>query len=186
MRNLLSHTVLTPIMIFFLLLTTNTIAQSDFGAGINLGGGTIGGNLPTQGAFTSSFFIEANPGFNANILTRLSFIYDTDTNILLPKTTGRYYPFIKGFSLKGVTSQILSGNIYIEEGLGPLILNDRTFDNINEWDLGISFSVVVGFDLRTLANSGFKLGAGTDYGLTFTNSNVRNFSVYFNLEYMIK
>ncbi len=186
MKKLFSPIILAPIMVIFFLLTSNSIAQSDFGAGINLGGGTIGGNLPTQGAFTSSFFIEANPGFNANILTRLSFLYDTDINILLPKTTGRYYPFVKGFSLKAITSQILSGNLYIEEGLGPLILNDRTFDNINEWDLGINFSIVVGFDLSALEKSGFKIGAGTDYGLTFTNSNVRNFSIFFNLEYVIK
>jgi hypothetical protein len=173
------------IIIFFLSLTSSSEAQSDFGVGLNLGGGTIGGNLPTQGAFASSIFIEANPGFKANVLTRLSFIYDTDINILFPKTRGRYYPFIKGISLKAVTSQTLSDNIYIEEGLGPLLLNDRTFDNINEWDLGIGFSIASGFDLRDAENNGFKIGVGTEYGLTFTNTNVRNFSVYFNLEYIL-
>lgn len=173
------------IAIFFMILTSDSSAQSKFGAGINLGGGTISGNLPSQGAFTSSFFIEANPGFKGNILVRLSFIYDTDVNILLPRTSGRYNPFVKGFSLKGVTSQILSNNIYIEEALGPLILNDRTFDNINEWDLGIGFSLVTGLDLTDFENKGFKVGVGTEYGLTFTNSNVRNFSLYFNLEYTL-
>jgi len=173
------------VLSFLFILPASLKAQSDFGIGINVGGGTIGGNLPTQGAFTSSIFIEANPGFKGNILTRLSFIYDTDTNILFPKTSGRYYPFVKGFSIKAITSQVLSGNIYLEEGLGPIILNDRTFDNINEWDLGISFSIVTGFDLRDLENNGFKIGIGTGYGLTFTQSNVRNFSIFFNLEYTL-
>ena len=185
MNKLLGQIIFPIIFIFFLALTSSSNAQSDFGVGLNLGGGTIGGNLPTQGAFASSIFIEANPGFNANVLMRLSFIYDTDINILFPKTSGRYYPFVKGFSIKAITSQILSGNIYIEEGLGPVLLNDRTFDNINEWDLGIGFSLASGFDLRDAENNGFKIGVGTEYGLTFTNTNVRNFSVYFNLEYTL-
>ena len=185
MHKLINPIILFLVVIFSFALTSSSKAQSDFGAGINLGGGTIGGNLPTQGAFSSSFFIEANPGFKANVIMRLSFIYNTDINILFPKTSGRYYPFIKGFSLKAITSQLLSGNIFVEEGLGPLLLNDRTFDNIYEWDFGVSFSIIAGFDLRDEKNNGFKLGVGTEYGLTFTNSNVRYFSVFFHLEYTL-
>ncbi len=185
MNKFCKHVFYYFIVIFFIVLTSVSTAQSRFGAGINLGGGTISGNLPSQGAFTSSFFIEANPGFKGNILMRLSFIYDTDINILLPKTSGRYFPFVKGFSLKGVTSQMLSNNIYIEEALGPLILNDHTFDNVNEWDLGVGFSLVTGFDLTDYENKGFKVGVGAEYGLTFTNTNIRNFSLYFNLEYTL-
>ncbi len=162
-----------------------TAAQYKIGAGLNLGGGTISGNFIKQGAFTSSFFVEAKPGTGSNFLLRLSFLYITDENILLTQSYGRYNPFIKGFSLKGSTSQSMSHNLYVEESLGPLLLNDRTYENINEWDFGVAFSLLGGLDLRDKNENGFKVGVGVEYGLTFTNSDVRYLSLHLQLEYML-
>jgi hypothetical protein len=40
------------------------------------------------------------------------------------------------------------------------------------------FSVLVGLDLRHGVEKGFRIGLGGEYGLTFTNTSVRYFSVY--------
>ena len=163
--------------------TPYTMAQNNFGIGINAGGGTIGGNLPSIGSFNSSFFVESNPGFAGNVILRLSFNYAVNINVLLPQSPSRYTPFIKGISLKGIISQPLSGSIYVEEGLGIIMINDRTFGNINEWDTGLAFSILPGLDFRNAAEQGFKLGVGTEYGLTFTNTNVWFVSVHLQTEY---
>lgn len=171
------------IIIIFLISSQVLKAQSSFGIGCNLGGGTIGGNLPAQGSFNSSIFVEGNPGIPGNIIFRLSFVFASDINILLPQNSSRYSPFIKGYSLKGITSETVSETIYIEEGLGLLALNDRTFSNVNEWDYGASFSIMPGIDLRDDSKTGFKLGVGSEYGLTFTNTNVWFLSIHFQAEY---
>jgi hypothetical protein len=160
------------------LFTSNIQAQDNFGIGVNFGGGSMGGNLVNSGSFNTSLFVEGNPGFDGNYLMRLTFVYITDMNVLLPNITNRYYPFLKGISLKGIQSQDYDNSIYSEEGLGILALNDRTYSNYNLWDYGAAFSVLVGLDLRHGVEKGFKIGIGGEYGLTFTNTSVRYLSVY--------
>ena len=103
---------------------------------------------------------------------------------MLTQSYGRYNPFIKGFSLKGIASQSLSGNLYVEESLGPLVLNDRTYENVNEWDFGAAFSLVGGLDFRSQNDKGIKIGLGADYGLTFTNTDVRYISLHLQVDYL--
>jgi hypothetical protein len=163
---------------FVFFLAAGLQAQDDFGIGVNLGGGTLGGNMPTQGSFATSIFVEGNPGFSGNYLLRLTFVYNTDIDVLLPDATNRYFPFLKGFSLKGIQTQDFANSIYAEEGLGFIALNDRTYAGINEWDYGAAFSLLVGLDLRHGVQKGFKIGVGGEYGLTFNNNTVRYFSVF--------
>jgi hypothetical protein len=165
------------ILIVFL-FTADIQAQDNFGIGVNFGGGSIGGNLLNSGSFNTSLFVEGNPGFNGNYLIRLTFVYVTDMNVLLPSNTIRYYPFLKGISLKGIQSQDYDNSIYSEEGLGVIALNDRTYSSFNVWDYGAAFSVLVGLDLRHGVEKGFKIGIGGEYGLTFTNTTVRYLSAY--------
>ncbi len=164
-------------------LVPDSMAQNNFGVGINAGGGTIGGNLPSVGSFNTSFFIEGNPGFKGNVILRLSFDYAVNIDVLLPKSPNRYIPYLKGFSLKGIMSQTLSGQLYVEEGIGIIMLNDRTFSSLNEWDSGLTFSILPGFDFRNNDEQGIKIGVGTEYGLTFTNTSVRFLSVHLQTEY---
>ncbi len=181
-KNIISKIIAFIILLLF--VSPNLIAQNKIGLGVNLGGGSMGGNFVSQGAFTSSIFVEANPGFGKNFITRFSFLYISDVNVLFTPGYGRYNSFIKGFSLKGIATQNLSGNFYFDEGLGPIILNDRTFQTTNVWDVGAAFSVVGGIDLRNENENGFKVGLGVEYGLTFTNTTVRYISLHLHAEYV--
>jgi len=167
----------------FLLLPKELLPQESISFGGYLGGGVISGNTTDKGSFSSSFFFEVDPGFYKDFSIRLSFLYDTDFNSILPNTTKRYYPFIKGFGLKGITSQRIEPNFFIEEGLGLIALNDRTISGTDEWDYGANFSLAAGFDLRDLDKKGFKVSLGTEYGLTFFSTLASYFSLYLQAQY---
>jgi hypothetical protein len=174
------------IVLFVLLLFPNELlAQESLSFGGYLGGGVISGNTADKGSFSSSLFFEVDPGFYKDLSLRFSFMYHTDFNSILPNSTKRYYPFILGFGLKGVTSQIIESNLFIEEGFGLIALNDRTISSTNERDYGVNFSLAAGYDLREFDTQGFKVSLGTEYGLTFNNTLASYFSLYLQGQYFI-
>ena len=87
--------------------------------------------------------------------------------------------------MKGITSQSIEPNFFIEEGLGLIALNDRTISETDEWDYGANFSLAAGFDLRNFDTQGFRVGLGTEYGLTFNNTLASYFSLYLQAQYFI-
>lgn len=159
--------------------------QQTFGVGAYIGGGSIQGNLPSLGSFNGSVFIDFTVPFINGLSSRLSFVYATDVNILLPQNSNRYYPFVKGFSLKEIYTSDISGMIFFEGGIGPLILNDRTYGNSDTWDAGFAFSVLAGLNLTGDNNKGILIGAGSEYGLTVTNTTVQYLSVYLQVKYQL-
>lgn len=170
------------IIVLFFLLSLISIAQVRVNVGGFLGGGTIKGESPSIGSFAASVFIETNSVLFYEVSPRLCFIYARDFNAIIPNTKKPYYPFIQGFSLKGITTQYFDNNIFLEEGFGFLVLNDRTFSDTNTWDYGIVLALSGGWDLRGFNLSGFKLGAGIEYGITFNNTLAQysSFHVYLN------
>lgn len=165
--------------------TKEAPAQQSVGVGGYLGGGVISGNTASKGSFSSSLFVEIDPGLYKDLSFRLSFLFHADFNSVLPNTTKRYYPFIKGFGIKGVTFQKIDSNLFIEEGLGIITLNDRTISGTDEWDYGVNFSLAAGFDLRNVDRQGFKISLGTEYGLTFFNTLPFYFSVHLQFCYFV-
>ncbi len=181
-KNAIHRKVFLPIIIF--LFFSNIFAQTKFGAGGYLGGGVISGNTPNQSAFTSSVFFEFKTPFSDNIIPRLSFFYAQDFNRLLPGTTNKYYPFLKGFSLKGVASQNISEKYFVEEGIGFITLNDRTFSDVDEWNFGVVSSLLAGFDLRNNLQTGWKIGAGIEFAFSFANTFAKYYSFHVQGEYV--
>jgi hypothetical protein len=167
----------------FLFSFTGIFAQGYISAGASVGGGFIGSNSPNQSSFASTLFLESGPFFIEDFGLRFSFHYAGDYNQLVPGDRSRYNPFIKGFSLKAVYSQIMSPPYFIEEGLGILILNDRTFIDRDAWGQGILFSLLAGVDFRNFSEQGLKIGASGEYGLTFVNAVVRYFTLNLQANY---
>ena len=158
-------------------------AQFMFSAGATVGGGFIKSNSPSVGAVTASFFIETNTVLFSEVFPRLSFIYAKDFNAIIPNVEKPYFPWMQGITFKGVTTQYFDSGYFLEEGVGLLALNDRTFSDTDNWNYGVVLSINGGFDLRGFNLDGFKLGAGAEYGITFTNalpqySSIHLFVVY--------
>lgn len=168
------------LLLLFCFVNISILPQS---IGAFIGGGIIGSNSPNVTSAASSLFFETGQIFNSNTTVRFSFLYCPDINEVLPSTTNRYNPFIKGISIKGISSQPASKIFYIEEGIGLLVLNDRIFSDADAIDFGFVISVGAGFDLRKDKPTGFRIGAGTDYGFTFTNTYAKYFALYLQGQY---
>lgn len=163
-------------------IQASTIAQIRISAGGYLGGGFIKGNSPSVSSFTASFFVETNTILFTEVTPRLSIVYARDFNSIIPNVRKPYFPFVRGLSFKGITTQYFEDHIFLEEGFGLLALNDRTFSDTDSWSYGIVLSINGGFDLRGFELSGFKIGAGIEYGITFNNTLAQysSFHLYFN------
>lgn len=154
----------------FIALQSSAIAQFRVSVGGTLGGGYIKGNSPRVGSVTTSLFIETNTVLFEEVHPRLGYIFAKDFNAIVPNVTKPYFPWVQGITFKGVTTQYFDGRYFLEEAIGFLALNDRTFSDTNTWGFGIVISINGGFDIRGFDLDGFKLGVGAEYGLTFTNT----------------
>ncbi len=172
--------------IFLLLVLVNiNHAQTQIdGIGFYGGLGSIKGNSTSVSSFTFSIFADTRLFFSEAMPVRFSFIYARKLESLLPDgTTSRYYPFQRGVSAKIILEQPLNEYFFLEEGLGPLVLNDRTFSDTNKWGIGFAFHIVGGIDFRNYKQMGFKLSAGTDAGITFNATAPQYFSVHLQTAY---
>ena len=170
------------LVIIIIILIAAHMSIKGESAGVSLGGGFISSNSPSVSSYSTSLFFESPNLFNSFSI-RLSILYAADYNQILPNSTNRYNPFIKGISLKGITTQNFSGSYYLDEGIGLLMLNDRIFNNSDFIDYGFVMSIGAGFDLRNDFTNGFRIGAGVDYGFTFTNTYANYFSLHLMGQY---
>lgn len=184
MKKKITQLKIILILVSLFLISSNIKAQDNFGFGAYVGGGVLSGNSPNVGCFSTSIFFDIKTPLSDNIIPRLSFIYTRDINYILPGTRFGYYPYLQGYSLKLVTSQPMSGNLFIEEGAGFASIADKTFSDSESWDYGVLFSISAGLDLRQDNRSGFKIGIGTEYGITFNNTLAKYFSLHFQAEYV--
>lgn len=174
--------VLLIIVLFF---SSLIFSQTEISIGGYFGGGSFSGNSTSVGGFTSSIFVEANIPLFEEVYPRASFIFTKDFNSLLPNSTQTYNPYILGFNLKGITTQYFDSKLFLEEGVGLLALNDKTFFDTNIWDYGIVISLSAGYDLRNFNLKGFKIGAGAEYGITFFNTLPKYSSIHLFINYTI-
>ncbi|MCX6152101.1 MAG: hypothetical protein NTX22_16365 [Ignavibacteriales bacterium] len=174
-----SKSILLLIILFFFFHTNSFCQIKEVGVGIYGGAGNISGNLPSQTCFTVGATLDFLPSFTGGLPLRLGVIYARKIEVILPTgLQGRYYPFVKGIFLKGILQQPLGKIGYLEETIGPLLLNDRTFNDVDAYDIGAVFSLLVGLDFRDLANKGFKSGFGVEYGSTFTGTTAQYTSIH--------
>ena len=183
-RNKHMRSISIPIKVLLLIFFISSVSFSQLRVGFGgfIGGGTIKGESPSITAFTASVYIETNFAMFLEVTPRLSFIYARDFDAIIPNVKKPYFPFVQGFSFKGIATQYLEDEIFIEEGVGLLALNDRTFSDTDVWGYGVVLSLSAGWDLRCINLSGFKLGAGIEYGMTFNNTLVQysSLNLFFN------
>lgn len=174
-------------LILFFLFTFVMVTNAQISS-VNIGGsihaGSIAGNSPSVTSLGGSIFLDFYPWFEHDVSFRLGYTYSQKAEQFIPENrAGRYYPFIKILSLKGFIRQDFSFPIYMEEGAGIIYLNDRTFPDVNNWQIGASFSAAVGYDFRKVEAQGFCLNAGLDYGVTFTQTTANYFLVFLQGQY---
>lgn len=171
--------------ILFVSIQISVNAQLRISIGGTVGGGFLKGNSPSVGTVTATFFLETNTVLFSEVYPRLGIIYARDFNAIIPNVDKPYFPYVRGITFKGVTTQYFDGSYFLEEGVGLLALNDRTFSDRDDWNYGVVLSLNGGFDLRGFNLDGFKLGGGAEYGLTFTNSLPQYSSIHLFFQYSL-
>lgn len=171
-------------MVIIIVITSHSFSQvkiEGFGAG--MGAGTIKGNFPAVFSYSFNMGIDTRLFSVDDPLFRFNLIFIRDFNSLLPEERiNRYYPFLQGFSLTAVKTIHFYKNAYLEESAGLLMLNDRTFSDLNLMSYGVVFSLALKLPLFDILaeKRGFFLGIEIVYGLTLTN----NTPQYFTLQLM--
>lgn len=173
------------LFVIIVLSCTSAFSQADFTIGGTIGGGSFSGNSPSVSSFSSSIYLETNIPLFEEVFPRATFIFTKDINAILPDTKKPYFPFLTGFSFKGVTYQFFDNKIFLEEGLGLLAIDDRTFSDNDVWDYGVAFSLSAGYDLRNFNLKGFKVGLGAEYGITFFNTLPKYSSIHAFIQFTI-
>jgi len=173
------------IMIMVFILPIYIQAQFDItGIGTSVGIGQIKGNSTAVTSLSGNVFFDFSLWFSEVVEFRAGFTYARKIEYFLPENReGRYYSFIKLFSLKGIIKQDLYNYFFLEEGVGIIYLNDRTFSDINEWEPGATFHILGGIDFSKKSLEGIKLGLGFDYGITFTKTTATYSLFYLQMQY---
>lgn len=167
--------LLVSIILIFASSSYGQIASA--GIGINLGLGQIKGNSPSLASLSGSIMVDVTTTFWDELTFRTGYHYSRKVEYFLPENSrGKYYPFLKFYSLQVVINQKMGEKLFLEEGLGIVYLNDRTFSDTNDWNAGTIFSGLFGIDFRE-NESGFTLGAGAEYAVAFTNNNASYIAV---------
>ena len=171
------------IVLFFLCSSLNAQIQNvSVGGAVNMG--SIKGNSPNIPAVGGSVFIDFYPWFEKDVSIRSSFTYAQTAEGIVPEDRmGRYYSFIKLFSLKGFIRQNFSGHVYIEAGAGLIYTNDRTYSDTNIWEPGAGFTAAVCYDFRDENKPGISISTGFDYGISFTQTEVSYTMFYIQAHY---
>lgn len=166
------------LIILTLVIVSNLFAQS-FATSGNIGFGTFSGKSPN----VSAFFFSLNNDLELPFITeqfgfRLGYLYGKKFEFFIPENRqGKYYSEIHSANLRIVLKQSISQNnkLFIEEAFGAAIIWDKIFKDEQEENYGSVFS----FSVNYLINKTNFIGFGTEFAITFTNSNTMYGNLFF-------
>ena len=153
-----------------------TIPTIGGGAGL----GSLLGNFPSQTTLGGKIYLETHSpiSFFDRIQYHLTFAQKVEK--FLPGSYDfDHYSYFTSLGIAGMFNQQLSNDYFIEEGLGIIYLNDRSFNDIDTWNIGMLISMAAGIDLK----NNFELFFSIDYGITINNTNVSYVILMFGLNY---
>jgi len=167
------------------IFTPDNVSQVQLkGLGAETGVGVLSGNSPQIFAYAISIFSDVVLQFENPATMRIELLLLRDFNSLIPENRqNKYYPSLKGGSIKLLFRQSFFKQLYFEEGFGPLILNDKTYSDVNTWNYGAVFSFSAGISFYELSESGFSLSLLAEFGNTFTQTTPQYFFVALQSKY---
>lgn len=150
--------------------------------GTAVGVGSIIGDFPSQSTLGAKVFVESNQSFKPFDNLQFHFTYAQKVEKFLPGNYNiDYFSYMSSIGLSGLFKQKLNDKISVEEGIGIILLNDRSFDDIDVWNYGISFNFLASINLSKKVD----LGVGIDYGLTFNNTNMNYYLFLIQSKYIL-
>lgn len=172
-------------LVLLIAISTQAYAQvqiKSVNAGISIG--SVNGNSLPFTAFGGKISSDFNLWFSDEVSFQFGFEHSRKIEYYLPENrTGKVYPFINYYFLKALLNQKYYKRLFLEEGVGLLLLNDRTFSDTNIWEYGGTFSISTGIDFRNELDSGFTVSAGINYGITINSTTVSFSLITFQAKY---
>lgn len=154
------------LIICFIIISEN-FSQTRFSLGSRLGYSSFSSSSPSIDGFVLSFYAQTDQPLFEEVYPRFSIGLMKEINSILPSDKTPYYPQLLGLSFSGVTAQYFDSRVYLEESVGLILINDKTFVDRNFWNYGVSLSFLAGLDRRNFNLQGWQTGICAEYGLTF-------------------
>lgn len=173
---------LLQISIIFLFFTLSNSYSQNYSIGTRIGMGSFNGNFPSQTIFGGKLYLETPSPISVfnNLQFHITLAQDMDK--FLPDSYNYpHYSYFTSFGISGVFNQLLNESIYIKENIGLVYVNDRSFDDINKWNIG----TLINFGAGTPINSKIDLLINLEFGLTFNNTNASYLLFLAGLSYKI-
>jgi hypothetical protein len=174
------------IKIFLLIcsvIISNSFSQTRFSVGSKVGYSSFNSSSPSVNGFTINFYVQADQPLFEEVYPRLSLSLMKEINSILPSDKTPYYPQLLALSFSGVTAQYFDSRVYLEEAVGLLLINDKTFSDRNLCNYGVALSFLAGFDIRNFNLQGWQIGVGIEYGLTFNGYLPSYLNFYLQFQY---
>jgi hypothetical protein len=169
---------------FFFTILINVIIMNGQTSNPSIGGGlglgSFTGNFPSETILGGKLFLELNSPFTIFDKIQIHFSLAQNIEKFLPDSYSYdHYSYFTSIGVSGIFNQPLNESIFIEEGVGLIYLNDRSFSDIDSWNLGILISLASGIPI----SESIDLSLNIDYGLTLNNTNVSYFLLMLNGNY---
>lgn len=147
------------------------------GAGVEFGAGSMSGSAAVITTFAAEPYLEFKQTFISSADIRMQAVYIRDMNAIIPGTnSSKYFPYLQGAAVSVFQSAPITKSLHLNYSLGVLVLNDRTYEDINEWGFGAAAGAKIEHSL--FESTDVRISAGAKYGLVFTTNNPGYF-IYF-------
>lgn len=146
----------------------NNLHSQNYSLGGGIGLGSFFGDFPSQSTLNGKLYFEFSSPITIFDKLDISASFGQKVENFLPGSYNyKHYSFFSSFGVSGKFVQPLSNLISVEEGIGLIYLNDRSFSDIDEWNIGLLLNISTGLPISNKVD----LLLNADYGLTFTNTN---------------
>ncbi|MCX7874697.1 MAG: hypothetical protein N2321_00875 [Melioribacteraceae bacterium] len=173
------------IQLLLLILSKTSFAQIKFesiNSGLSIG--TISSNSPSFSTFGGKISSDFKLWFTDIVNFRIGFEHARSIEyFLFENRINKTYPLINYYFLSSFIKQNIYKKSFLEESVGIIILNDKTFSDRNYWEYGATFSITSGLDFRNSDKTGFSLSLGLNYGLTINATSVNFTLITFQINY---
>ena len=168
------------IVLFLLLPIIISSQPNQYAVGGGIGIGSLLGDFPSQTTLGGKLFFETPSPISVFNNVQFHFSFGQKFEKFLPGSYNyKYYSYFTSFGLSGLFKQTLNELVYLEEGVGVIYLNDRSFSDIDSWNFGIFINLAGGIPL----NKSVDLSLNLDYGITLHNTNSSYFVFMVNGKY---
>jgi hypothetical protein len=166
-----------------LIIISNSLGQTRYSTGSKIGYSSFSSSSPSIDGYLISFYLQTDQPLFEEVYPRISLSLMKEIKSILPSDKTPYYPQLISILFGGVTAQYYDSRIFLEESVGILLLNDKTFIDRNSWEYGVSLTFAAGLDMRNFNLQGFQTSIGIEYALTFSGLLPSYLNFYLQFQY---